>query len=50
MSTVLQVGRRLGADYTLTDEELRQIKAAVANQAYPARGRTGVGTTLRKAV
>jgi hypothetical protein len=45
---VLHLVRRLSADWTLTAEELRQIKAAVANEAYPPRGRADIWSVVRK--
>src|SRR6188508_2387899 len=49
VTNVSQTNDRNGGGFSLTATEIRQIKAAVANEAYPPQGRAGVGTVVRRA-
>ncbi len=46
---VAQTNDRNRGGFSLTSDEIRRIKAAVANEAYPPQGRAGVGTVVRRA-
>jgi hypothetical protein len=47
MVNVAQADRRRAQDWPYTDEQMRQMMAAVQREAYPPAQRTGVGSVVR---
>jgi|tagenome__1003787_1003787.scaffolds.fasta_scaffold20040959_1 hypothetical protein len=48
MRNVARADSQQPPDWTLTPEQIEQIKAALENEAYPPAGRTGVGCVVRR--
>lgn len=47
MTNVLHANRRRAQDWPYTDEQMRQMMAAVQREAYPPAQRTGIGSVVR---